>query len=366
LSQDLLTPLWRDESAPALTLPQWAVLLGQARQARLLARLAVHLQSRCWLPQLPESPRQYLQGALGTAERQRNSVRWELDRLREALVEVEGPVVLLKGAAYVAAGLPPEQGRLFGDVDFMVPRAQLSQVEGCLLAGGWTHQPLDAYDDRYYRRWMHELPPFKHVWRHTWLDVHHTITPPTSRYAVNGAALLAAAVPVPGLPRFAVLAPADMVLHSASHLMLDGELPHGMRDLLDLDDLLRHFGAEPGFWPRLAERAAELRLGPLLTMALARLGPLTGMSVPAASEEAFRRLGAPTALAQAVFTRVIRPVHPSCDDAGTRVARKLWYLRAHALRMPPQQLATHLVRKAWMRARSRFDRPSASDPAAPA
>lgn len=366
MTGDLLTPLWRQAQAPELTLPQWATLLGQARQAKLLSRLAVRLQQRGWLPGLPAAPRQFLEGALGTADRQRNLVRWEIDRLREALAEVDGPVVLLKGAAYVAAGLPPAQGRLFGDVDFMVPQAQLPQVEGCLLAGGWTHQSLDAYDDRYYRRWMHELPPFKHVWRHTWLDVHHTITPPTSRYAVDGAQLLAAAVPVAGLPHFAVLAPADMVLHCAAHVMLDGELPHGLRDLLDLDDLLRHFGADAGFWPALAARATQLRLAPLLALALAELDAITGLAVPAHLRQVLHAQGAPGGLARAVFTRVVRPMHPSCDDAGTQLARRLWYLRAHALRMPAQQLAGHLARKAWMRARARFDRPPGEDPQAPA
>jgi Uncharacterised nucleotidyltransferase len=366
MTGDLLRLLWRQDQPPELTLPQWSTLLGQARQAKLLSRLAVHLQQRDWLSRLPASPRRYVEGALGTAERQHHLVRWEIDRLREALAEVDGPVVLLKGAAYVAAGLPPARGRLFGDVDFMVPQAQLPRVEGCLLAGGWTHQALDAYDDRYYRRWMHELPPFKHVWRHTWLDVHHTITPPTSRYAVDGALLLAAAVPVPGQPRFAVLAPADMVLHCAAHVMLDGELPHGLRDLLDLDDLLRHFGTDPGFWPGLVARATQLRLAPLLALALAELQSITGLAVPAHEQQALHALGAPGDLARALFTRVVRPMHPSCDDAGTRLARRLWYLRAHALRMPPRQLAAHLARKAWMRARARFDRAPGEEPAAPA
>jgi hypothetical protein len=293
-------------------------------------------------------------------------VRWEIDRLRVALADIEGPVVLLKGGAYVAADLPPARGRLFGDIDFMVPQAQLGAVEGSLLAGGWTHQSLDPYDERYYRHWMHELPPFKHVWRHTWLDVHHTITPPTSRHAVAAAPLFAAAVPLPGLPRFAVLAPCDMVLHSAAHLMLDGELPHGLRDLLDLDELLRHFGADAGFWPALAQRAAELGLGPLLMLALRQLERITGTEVPREQAAAFRALGEPGAAALAVLERVVRPPHPSCDDAGTRWARRLWYLRAHALRMPPSQLAGHLLRKAWMRAQARLQRPVGGAPDAPA
>jgi hypothetical protein len=109
-----------------------------------------------------------------------------------------------------------------------------------------------------------------------------------------------------------------------------------------------------------------LRLGPLLALALAQIETITGLAVPVVDAEAFRRLVPPGPLTQAVFARVVRPMHPSCDDASTRIARRLWYLRAHALRMPPRQLAAHLARKTWMRARARFDRTSAKHPAAPA
>jgi hypothetical protein len=353
---DLLSPIWRSASPPVLEPAAWTVLLGQARVARLLARLATKAAAEGWLTQVPEGPRRYLEGALPAAERQRQSVRWEIDRLRVALAGLPGPVVLLKGAAYVAAGLPPARGRLFGDIDFMVPRAQLGAVEAHLLAGGWAHERLDPYDERYYRDWMHELPPFKHVWRHTWLDVHHTITPPTSRYAVDGAALLAEVLPLPGLPGFATLSPRDMVLHSAAHLLLDGELPHGLRDLLDLDDLLRHFGADPAFWPSLVERALALGLAPLLALALSQLERLFGTRPPPAAGDALARLPAPGASTNRWLAAALRPHHPSCSDAAVQRARRLLYLRAHALRMPAHQVLPHLARKAWMRARARLDR----------
>ena len=353
---DLLSPLWRTAQGPTLTPAGWTLLLGQARVARVLARLATKAADEGWLAGVPEGPRRYLEGALPAAERQRQSVRWEIDRLRVALAGLPGPVVLLKGAAYVAAGLPPARGRMFGDIDFMVPRAQLAAVEAHLLAGGWAHERLDPYDERYYRDWMHELPPFKHVWRHTWLDVHHTITPPTSRYAVDGAALMAEVVPLPGLPGFATLSPRDMVLHSAVHLLLDGELPHGLRDLLDLDDLLRHFGADPAFWPSLVERALALGLAPLLSLALAQLERLFGSRPPPAAEAAVARLPPPQATTNRLLAAALRPHHPSCSDASVQRARRLLYLRAHALRMPLAQVLPHLARKAWMRTRARLQR----------
>lgn len=356
---DLLSPIWRSHTPPALSPADWTLLLGQARVARVLARLATKAADEGWLANVPEAPRRYLEGALPAAERQRQSVRWEIDRLRVALAGLPGPVVLLKGAAYVAAALPPARGRLFGDIDFMVPRAQLGAVEAHLLAGGWAHERLDPYDERYYRDWMHELPPFKHVWRHTWLDVHHTITPPTSRYAVDGAALLAEVVPVPGLPGFATLSPRDMVLHSAAHLLLDGELPHGLRDLLDLDDLLRHYGAEPAFWRSLSERAQALGLAPLLVMALAQLERLFGTRPPPGA--AMAGLPPPGDTMTRLLAAALRPHHPSCSDASVLRARRLLYLRAHALRMPLGQVLPHLARKAWMRTRARLQRKGAGD-----
>ena len=45
--------------------------------------------------------------------------------------------------------------------------------------GATTHH--SAYDQRYYREWMHELPPLLHVRRQTALDVHHAIAPETAR-----------------------------------------------------------------------------------------------------------------------------------------------------------------------------------------
>ncbi len=44
--------------------------------------------------------------------------------------------------------------------------------------GEWIKS--DPYDDLYYRRWMHELPPLVHSERGQLVDVHHTILPLTA------------------------------------------------------------------------------------------------------------------------------------------------------------------------------------------
>ncbi len=241
---DLLSGLWIRTNALELSPREWQSLLSQARRARLLGRVAQHLQDRGELEHVPPAPRVHLDNALRRVRRQRDEALWEADCLRRAIGHLPTPIVLLKGAAYVLADLPPARGRLFTDIDILVSRDQLRAVEMALFAAGWIPGQLDPYDERYYRDRMHELPPLQHVQRGTALDVHHTITAPTSRFAVDARRLLADVQPLANQPRLAILAPVDMVLHSAVHLMQDGDFSGGLRDLLDLSDLLKKFGCE--------------------------------------------------------------------------------------------------------------------------
>jgi hypothetical protein len=368
---DLITPALTATALPAFSARDWEDLLGQARRSRLLARLAARCEDQGWLAAVPSAPRQHLLGALRVVARQHDEVHWEIDRLRSALRRIDTPVVLLKGAAYVAAGLPPRRGRLFADIDILVERDQLKVVESALMAGGWVPEKLDAYDERYYRDWMHELPPLQHVERHTQLDVHHTITPPTSRFPIDGRALIERARPLPGQPRVSVLAPVDIVLHSAVHLLQEGDFDGGLRDLLDIDDLLRHFGAsEPGFWEELPRRAAELGVGVPLGHALHHIERLFGPRVPPSSRAAIAALrpaGASRWLMDRLLAVALRPDHPACDTLWTRPARLALFVRSHWLRMPWYQIVPHLVRKAWMRfqaGRKKAQEPPAVQPVA--
>jgi len=363
MSGDLLSGLWVLRECPHFAPRQWELLLSQARRCRLHARLAQHFQNRGWLDAVPSQPRRHLQSALASAQRQRQQVRWETDRLRVAMKDVPGPVVLLKGAAYVALDLPPARGRLFADVDILVARSSIQAAELSLMAAGWVQEALDPYDERYYRQWMHELPPLKHVWRHTWLDVHHTITPPTSRFAVDGSRLLQSARPLHAGSQLATLAPADMVLHSAVHLMQEGDFSAGLRDLLDLNDLLLHFSAQADFWPTLLDRAQELRIGSALFHVLREVQRLFGTRPPAALAARVNALAsgwASKVLMPPLLALALKPPHPTCDSAGSALARWLLFVRSHGLRMPWHQIVPHLLRKAGSRAWARLQRPAAS------
>ena len=332
----------------------WDVLIRQARHANLLARLHARITDAGAIGAVLEAPRRHLVAAHHLAQRQHNGVRQEADALCRALRPEGIDVILLKGAAYVLAGLPAAQGRVFADVDILVPKAVLPQAESALVRQGWVTTHLNDYDQRYYRRWMHELPPMQHMFRGSSLDVHHTILPPTARYHPDPASLVAEGVAVPGWDGVRVLSPVDMVLHSATHLFHEGEADNALRDLSDLDLLLRHFSVLEGdvFWSRLRMRAQEQQLTHPLWLALRYTERVFGTPVLADAilESELNAPGAWRLIAlDAMYSRIFLPQHTTCDDAWTPVARKALYVRGHWLRMPPHLLFMHLARKAMMR-----------------
>jgi hypothetical protein len=357
----LLRVLMAPRQAAALSPADWDLLLRQARRGNLLGRLAVQLRDLELIATLPAPVQPHLHSALLLSERQTAMLQREVQHLRQALAALPGPLILLKGAAYVMGGHSPAPGRMFSDIDLLLPAAQLPRAETALLVRGWEFDALDDYDQRYYRQWMHELPPLHHKRRGSSLDLHHSLLPPTARTALDSAALFDAPRPLPGQPGLFVLPPADMLLHSAAHLFHEGELPNGLRDLLDLDALLREFGADPAFWPRLLARARRIGLQRPLYHALRYTRRLLDTPFP---DELLAELPPPSPLAQALldacYARALRPLHDSCRLPGHRLALDALYLRSHWLRMPMGLLARHLSRKAWLRLTQRPEQAQAA------
>jgi hypothetical protein len=343
-----------------------ARLLHQARRAGLVGRLAAVVPAETFVGAASSRSEAVpaelaalaaLAGHFRAAQRvgqaQQAEIRREARYIELALHGVKAPVVLLKGAAYAMAGLPAAQGRVFGDIDLLVPKAALAEVETRLVTAGWRSTTPNAYDQRYYRQWMHELPPLEHTQRGTALDVHHTILPETARFKPDAAALFSQLRPVAGFANLYVLGPEDMVLHSMTHLFTNDDMSYALRDLSDLDLLVRYFErAEPGFWQRLVARAQAQDLRRPLYWGVQQLRAIFGTPVPATAVQAVASF-APwpwqRAPMRAVWHRVLRSPHPSAAPPGTGLALALLYLRGHWLRMPLPLLLRHLSFKAWMR-----------------
>ncbi len=236
-----------------------------------------------------------------------------------------------------------------------MPEGRIGELEERLVSHGWLKIPIDPYDDRYYRVWMHEIPPLRHCERGTEIDIHHRILPRTSRLKSDPALLFEAAQALQN-PRLHVLAPADMVLHALVHLFLEGDPQEGLRlrDLHDVHGLLRHFGQTPGFWEGLAPRAWQLGLERPLFYGLRFARRFFATPVPQAVLDGIEDAAPPwpiLKLMDGLVPLAILPGHPDYPSRSATIARQLLYLRAHWLRMPPLMLARHLSYKAWLRFR---------------
>jgi hypothetical protein len=266
---------------------------------------------------------------------------FEAERIERALKGSGIKPVLLKGAAYVARGLRAGQGRRVSDIDILVEERHLAETEMLLREAGWVGEAATAgeYDQAYYRRWMHELPPMRHKRRRTLVDVHHRLLPRTARLQPRHDLMMAAAKPIEN-SSLATFDAADRFIHSAIHIFADGAFETAPRSFIELyylfDDLN---AAEQG---RLIDRAAEVNA----------LRPVAG-----ALWAVSHYFDAANAHA------VLRSMGVGGVSLSLRTAIRLWvrggwakplagfalYVRSHFMRMPTGMLLKHLIAQAFRR-----------------
>lgn len=329
----------------------WSELLRAARRSNLIARVACVAEASGVSADVPDKVRFHLRSGLRVSRSSRLSTLREVRLISRALEGANVPCILLKGAAYVVAGIDAGNGRLLSDIDIMVPHDRLVEAETAFARNGWMTTKLDAYDQRYYRQWMHELPPMRHLTRGTSLDIHHTILPPTARLRPNVELLWRSANALSEPAGMMVLGGKDMILHSATHLFHEGEFDNGLRDLFDMDALIREFCVEPAFWDDLLQRAALLDLEWPLYYALRYCAGIAGSPIPdqvlRQSEQAM-----PSALVRRLMdqlvVRSIGNVLGRRASVMTGMAQFAMYVRSHYLRMPVQMLIPHLLRKQFV------------------
>lgn len=327
----------------------WNLVLPVLREHGLLGRLACDLDGAGLLERIDAAVGRHLTAARDAAGRHAAAVRLELGYVHRALAEADIPFVLLKGAAYVARNVAAGRGRFFNDIDILVPEARLAAAEGALLRAKWVVEELDDYDTTYYRVWMHQIPPLVHTQRASMLDLHHAVVPRTSRVRMPTAPLVEAATPVPGFTHASTLAPHDMFLHSVVHLFCEEDLSQGVRDVSDLDRMIREFGQDDAFWERLATRVVDFDLAGPVAYAMHLVEAIYGPPLPPAAA----RLPRPRSLIlgpmRRLFAHAIEPTLAGGHVGRKRFARYLLYVRGHYLKMPLPLLIRHLWHKATSR-----------------
>jgi len=329
---------------------QWSALITSARKANLLGTLANRIKD--FGTSVDARVQRHLDGALHLSNRQQQSVKWEVHQLQKALRTLQIPVVLLKGAAYAISNHATARGRLFGDIDILVPHASLGDVESRLMLAGWISAKTSSYDQRYYREWMHELPPMSHIHRGTVLDVHHSILPLTARNSPDPMQIIGRATPVsdPNLSMLCLPCPEDLVIHSITHLVHEGELHNGLRDLCDIDCMVRSFQSLPSFWSRFTACTSGNDLASPVWFGLKLAKKFFNTPIP---DNVLNQLApAKSKMDQSsrllmVYEQALQAANDPNAGSMAAICKLLVYIRAHALRMPFPLLARHLVIKGW-------------------
>ena len=98
----------------------------------MLGQLAARLDAQVSPEQLPPAVHRHLALAELISRRRTEAALWEVNTIRHSLPQ-SIPVVLLKGVAYAAAKDRNASGRLFSDVDILVPHCHLDEAEADLL-----------------------------------------------------------------------------------------------------------------------------------------------------------------------------------------------------------------------------------------
>ena len=357
VSELLNQALAKPGSVGALSAPELDLLIRVARRVRLLGRLAADLQAANVLEDLPLFAQDQLLSALVYARARVRITLWELDRIAWALsASPPAAMVTMKGCAYLLLDIKTADTRFIADVDLLLAENELENVEQQLNEKGWRTRALSPYDDNYYRRWTHELPPLVHYERQVEIDLHHNLLPRTARLKPPAAPWLASAVSIPGSP-FKVLSPPDMVLHAMVHLFFSDEMADKLRDLVDIVDLLAFFAdADADFWQAFVSRAEELGLQRPAFYGIRYAKSLLGCEMPGFVEQALESWGPPMPiwwLMDKLVPRALYPSHPDYPSKSIAICRWLLFVRSHWIRMPPWLLAYHLTYKF---VRTRFSR----------
>ena len=335
---DLATPILANPKlANSLKLAEWDLLVRQARTSGILARLFGYLRDADQLSSIPEPALKHFESASTLACRHSELADFEVRQIYRALEELETPIVLLKGAAYLISGLPAAEGRVFNDTDILVHKSQLALVEDALQHGGWSSPQNASAKDKSFPKQMREMPAMIHTKRQTVIDVHHTILPPGKTYLADTDKLFKAAKRIEGYEHLYTLCPEDMVLHSAVHLFHDGDFNTGLRDLTDIDLLLRDFPERnPKFWQRLTGRARNIGLSRSLFYALHCCSTILGTPVPGESLREAKNQARINRLNFFLMTLLLKqglmPNHHSCESLINSRARRMLGMRTNYLR----------------------------------
>ena len=265
--------------------------------------------------------------------------------INQQLKAVDIPVLLLKGAAYTLSKKHNAKGRLISDIDILVEKQHIRRVEKCLIESGWKAKVLDDYDEKYYREWSHELPPFVHLKTGVTLDIHHNLLPSTAQKSISIEGIFADKIAIDN--NLYVPSDAHMILHSSVHLLLNDDIEKGLRDCFDLYALITDYCKTHSLdelYQLFKEANCHAEFNVLMHL-LSRVfyHENTRYIEFLTNHEGVRKKSF-TALAMYAG---IFPQSSYLDNSGSMVQRYFTYINGHLSKMPPLMFAKHILYKVY-------------------
>lgn len=349
--------LWRALKEPDLlkTLDGEALsdVIRLAWRQALAPRLGVAAQQAGVLDDIVPLAAQTLTDLAITGQASWRRLQFEMERIDAALRSADFPVLLLKGGAYQAGKFSFANGRMASDVDILVPKNALEACEALLKDGGWSMEVKSAYAERYYRQWMHELPPMRHDKRKSLIDVHHTIVPPVARITPSPAALFEDAVET-SFDTLKRPCHADLFVHAALHCFYDGDFTAALRSFLDLRDLIKAAQeTQDHALERILVRADVHGAQRPVADALFLLAKMDDLELASTQAAYVSRHSRPKSL-QRFFFWAIEQRSFKAQPFRYRdpwLAHFALYARSHWITMPPVMLAKHTLVRLYQSAR---------------
>ncbi|MBI3980203.1 MAG: nucleotidyltransferase family protein [Chloroflexi bacterium] len=253
------------------------LLVEQAMAAELGALLCGRLERCALLERLPAD------GLAALHQERRRTLAEnvvflaELDAALDALADAGVQIVLLKGAALLAAGVFAAAERPMSDLDLLVAAADLTAIETVLDRLGYRRDPARAaaFEARYAGQYafVREAPAGR-----CWIDVHRAL------FAVDWLqregrtyeeSCRRRARPLPDRTAAGVLDPADQAVHVCLHWALH----HGLGGVWPAVDLAATVCQDGFRWELFAERAKESGWPAAVFLALRRATVLAGLAV---------------------------------------------------------------------------------------
>jgi hypothetical protein len=324
-------------------LSQWQSLIRILRGADLLATFYYLLQRNSLLGSIPPYALKHIESAKIYADRQAHQVRNESKALSLLLAKSDIQPVFLKGAAYVLRQDINHYGRVMSDIDILVKKSQLNAVEDVLQKNDWAESKLDDYDQQYYRKWAHELPPYKHIYRGTSLDIHFTLLPPITGIDIDEVELFANIQETENGKL--VLPPNLLVLHCIIHLFFNEDFSKSLRDVLDIHMLVAQLEATEGLDGIIALSKSMGFYNELYYALSVRDLVFQTESIKIYQLAMPKNHALTNFFVKKILYRAIMPHHDLVFNRWNNVARFIMYIRGHLLKMPVKILIPHMFVK---------------------